>query len=399
MREETGSYVFSFGFVCPDWSACSLLPGQLAVAEPSAQQCQTATRWAHCHYPKIGKLKPIILEHFMFVPGSPGLQIGACMWENRIAQPKCVATRRTKARLASVTSHMVNVYMKLYSLQCRSPFFVSLVSCSPIVSHLATHTAETHADTAALQQAAPLLLSLGRRELQQDLSPLPASVSSLSAPTTIAPKSIDVATPATATTTVPLTTPAVLPDDNLAPSTSPSTAGLNNSSAVDPPVATVSHEQAWPSFLPSDSPAPEIAVEITEAPFPASIPPAAVVNNDALAPEDSTTDDGTTTSLTTPPPPPPDEPAEEPAEEPTEEPLSLPPVAAPDARPATLVDSVFSNQIHQGRLRISVVIIIAALMVLCGLSACTLFISVRTTILPLIFTGLADVFECLCPSF
>lgn len=48
--------------------------------------------------------------------------------------------------------------------------------------------------------------------------------------------------------------------------------------------------------------------------------------------------------------------------------------------PATLIDSVIADQIHQGHLRISVVVIIAGLMGICGFGACVLFVTVRATI-------------------
>lgn len=258
----------------------------------------------------------------------------------------------------------------------------SLSSFNPIVAQV--HTTDVHAGTQEIQQAASHVHSSGRRELQQELGTLPSPHPSPTPNLPVLPtgptvNSASVAAPQTVATLPPFTTPVALPDDQLAPIATPSLAEVANSTSADPPATTVPIEQAWPSSLPESSPAaPPSAVRATEAPFSAETPSATLLHHDAVPPEDdvTSTDEGETSA---------DAAAEEQSDLAAAVlPIALSPLQEPPPPPVTLIDSVIADQIHQGHLRISVVVIIAGLMGICGLGACILFVAVR---LQLVLTG------------
>jgi hypothetical protein len=284
-------------------------------------------------------------------------------------------------------------------------YFCNLVvaTLDEFLEHIEFH--KQHAGTAEQQQPDPHLPSRGRRQLKQDQLLLSAPPYSLSAPpnSTIATNS---------TAAAPSATPSATPitrvhqaDTQDAPLIAPAAVESVGATAAWVPESNVAPERAWPTLLTESAPAPDSAADVTETMM--FLPSGALVS-DSLSPDDTMPPGGDiwppvgdTWPPTSEPEPPASTPPYESTEDLADEPSGLLPPETPEpsipSPSATLIDSVFRTERHPGRLRVSVVVITAVLMLMCGLGACVLFVMVRTLLFLCLYTSPQFQEHCILP--
>lgn len=280
--------------------------------------------------------------------------------------------------------------------------WIGFVSCVKTHGHLSDgHSSAAHltplshaADTRKLQPSAPSLVGMGRRQLQQD---------SLLPPNSTSNSSFAGASPPAPDSTVAGVPSAALPQSPFSAAPEAETSGFPPLSADFPEDLELG--------APTESPL-EVQT-VADAPL-ASAPngsiPAEPVTHVVLSPAGVASHEDGTAVLDTPPAV--DGPVNGTADFPTPPAMydnsngtvggGIPPafngseVPAVPPSPETLIDTVFSNQIHEGHLRISVVVIIASLMMICGLGAFTLFISARILLACLSCRRVHKISHCPC---